>query len=417
VIADLELEREVLSAAVVGGDMDGDNESFVPLAALPVDLFFYAPHQKIYRHMLHQFDRGEVISTISLRNRQDEIGVPASDLVKVWNWNGSVPDRPGIDRHIRRLLELRAKRRIAELGEGLVDENASLEEIHGKLQQLGAIAESATPMVRARDGVQLGKRLASILDGNEPELQMIPTGLHQLDRRLDGGLGRGHMIVVGAATGGGKTLMLTNIAANALRAGHVVGYVSQELTEADMLRRLAGVLAGSVVARTMAPSARLFAVPEEIASWGQRFRMESQRLDVDQVGQFARLHARSNRKLDLLVVDHIQITPPTGNHASRQRELAHVSERLSALAKELDCAVLTGSQLTSSKGDVAMSDNTREAKDIAHNARLILEIKWPAEVKNQFDIHIAKNTMGPAGESVRVAITAGLKLMEISDDE
>jgi replicative DNA helicase len=416
-IADVELECEVLAGAVVGGDCDGDNESFARIALCAPDCFHHQPNRQIFEFMSELFARRELISMVGLRNRHEEIGVPAADLERVWNWNAhGIPDRTRVDQSIRRLTELRAKRIVAASQGELVDERASLAEIHARLEAMGVIVEGASPITTVMDGKQVGLRAAQLLDGHDATFAAIPTGLGLIDFHLDGGLSRGHLVVVGAATGGGKTLLMTNIAANALKRGDIVAYISQELTTDDMIRRLLGLISGRVVTRnTRADEFNLW-VPEAIASWGQRFRMESTRSNVAQVAQIARMHSRSNGSIDLLVIDHIQITPSDETHQSRQRELAHISERLSALAKELNCVVLTGSQLTVSKGDVATSDNTREAKDIAHNARVVLEIKW-TEKKHppQMDIRIDKNTMGPSGKMARYDLAPGLVLLEAED--
>lgn len=410
-MSDYELECDVLSGAVVGGDHDGNNESFVPIAALPPDAFHHPANQRIFVDMLRQFDRGEVICCQSLRGRHEEIGVSAGDLERIWGWvTHGVADRPAIQRFVKRLMELRAKRIVAQMSESLNDPNASLTEVQARISGLVEIADTASPSIEVRDGVQLAAALHKLLDEPDTLPPPVPTGIAPLDALLGGGMGRGHLVVVGAATGGGKTLFMTNVAANALESGLVVLYASQELTENDMLRRLTGVLSRSVVAYGVPVHQRAREVKGFLKSCGQRFRMESNRMNVAQLAQAARIHARSNGRIDIVVVDHIQITPSDTTQPTRQRELAHVAERLSALAKELDCPILTGSQLTNSKDDVAMSDNTRESKDIAHNARLILEMKWVKDAPGMLDIRIDKNTMGASGDSVRCRLEAGLVL-------
>lgn len=412
--SDLELERDILRCVVYGGDYDGNNSAFVPIATVPVEAFHFPPHQKILREFQRLFESGEIISAIALRNRHDEIGVASSVLSEIWNWGPEAAYVSlRIDQHIRRLMELYARRRINVVGEGIFSADVSLEEVTAKLQEIGEIATATSPIVRARDGKQLGRRAADLLDHDEPGSEPIPTGLPMLDEILDGGMSRGHLIIVKADTGGGKTLAMTNLAARALRDGRVVGYVSQELTEDDMLRRLIGVLSNSVVARRITPHVRALAVPAEIASWGSRFRMESSRLNIAQVAQFARILARENGRLDLLVVDHIQITPADISTDSRQRELAYLSERLSAIPKELGCAVVTGSQVNE-------AGQTREARDIEHNARVVLRIQWPylsdrSRARNEVEIEVTKNTMGPTGGIVPCEITAGLTLSEIGE--
>jgi RecA/RadA recombinase len=65
----------------------------------------------------------------------------------------------------------------------------------------------------------------------------IPTGVRQLDAMLGGGIRPGDLIGVAGAAGGGKSILVGQIALNAARAGAAVVYASVEMTAHEIVSR------------------------------------------------------------------------------------------------------------------------------------------------------------------------------------
>jgi replicative DNA helicase len=75
--------------------------------------------------------------------------------------------------------------------------------------------------------------------------EKVKTGLTFIDNELtNGGLERGWFVVFAAGTGIGKTTLMTNIAAESFRLGHRVLYISLEMTEKEIARRIDSILTG-----------------------------------------------------------------------------------------------------------------------------------------------------------------------------
>ena len=70
-------------------------------------------------------------------------------------------------------------------------------------------------------------------------MREFPTGLPQIDAALQGGLGRGELGVLQASTNVGKSWYLLNVAHINARKGHNVIFVSLEMNEREILKRLA----------------------------------------------------------------------------------------------------------------------------------------------------------------------------------
>lgn len=75
-------------------------------------------------------------------------------------------------------------------------------------------------------------------------LDRLPLGIPELDMALDGGVPRGTETVFVAGSGGGKSMMMSHVAANALKRGLFVVYATLELPEAELLARVKANLTG-----------------------------------------------------------------------------------------------------------------------------------------------------------------------------
>ena len=83
------------------------------------------------------------------------------------------------------------------------------------------------------------------LDTETTKVEKVKTGIHFIDNELTkGGLEKGWFVVFAAGTGIGKTTLMTNIAAESFKLGHKVLYISLEMTEKEIARRIDSLLTG-----------------------------------------------------------------------------------------------------------------------------------------------------------------------------
>lgn len=72
----------------------------------------------------------------------------------------------------------------------------------------------------------------------------ISTGFDDLDKKLFGGLVRKQMMVISGPSGGGKSLLMNNLALNYAESGHLVLFISLELSQDLNYLRLASMISG-----------------------------------------------------------------------------------------------------------------------------------------------------------------------------
>ena len=192
--------------------------------------------------------------------------------------------------------------------------------------------------------------MAEAAHGRGGQLVGVATGLTSLDRKL-GGLHRSDLLILAGRPSMGKTALATNIAYNAARKGHVIGFFSLEMSAEQLgLRILADRvgISGDRIRRGDTDAREMAAIRDAAAE------IERLPLHTDATGALgiAQLAARARRMkrlhgLDLIVVDYLQlVTTKSKPGANRVGEVTEITSGLKALAKDLNVPVLALSQLS-----------------------------------------------------------------------
>lgn len=192
-------------------------------------------------------------------------------------------------------------------------------------------------------------------------------GLHQGVRcvqipavdELVGPLRPKQLVIAAGRPGMGKTAFALSYAIGAASAGHGVLFVSLEMSSAELAARMVADLCFergklpfsairdgnlSNVQRNMIHDARshMRRLPFQVIDAGS--------LTVSRLGMLVRRHARRmaarGHKLELVVVDYLQLLSADGRGKSAYEAVSEVSRGLKALAKDNDLAVMALAQLS-----------------------------------------------------------------------
>ena len=102
--------------------------------------------------------------------------------------------------------------------------------------------------------------------------------------------------------------------------------------------------------------------------------------------------------LDCVFIDYLQIIEPTDPRATRERQVAHISRRLLQLSKELNCAVVVGSQLNREGSGQPTLTNLRESGAIEQAADCAILMHCDnAILSGPREVAMEKNRNGPRG--------------------
>ena len=107
-----------------------------------------------------------------------------------------------------------------------------------------ALSEAAMLVDRPRVSTrELLKQLTEELENNKPA-EAFGTGIEWLDKVTNGGVKRGELLTIGAPTSGGKSILLLQLAVQAIRAGKKVAIFSLEMPATQVLARMVSHMVG-----------------------------------------------------------------------------------------------------------------------------------------------------------------------------
>jgi replicative DNA helicase len=240
----------------------------------------------------------------------------------------------------------------------------------------------------------------------------IPTGFTDLDR-MTSGLQPGDLVIVAGRPSMGKTAFAMNVAEHvAIEQGLPVAVFSMEMGAVQLAMRMLGSV-GMLDQHRMRTGKLLADDWPRVTHAVQRmqnaqlFIDETPGLTVVELRARARRLARQCGRLDLIVIDYLQLMSASGAGENRATEISEISRSLKSLAKELSCPIMALSQLNRSLEQrpnkrPIMSD-LRESGAIEQDADLITFI-YRDEVynpdspdKGTAEIIISKQRNGPIG--------------------
>ena len=242
---------------------------------------------------------------------------------------------------------------------------------------------------------------------------------HRKDERLDfdiellnkvtkGGLPRKSMTVLLATTGGGKSLVKCHIAASNLLYGRNVLYITMELAEEEVARRIdANIMEITLDEVKEIP---LHVMEKKMSRFKDKtpgkLIIKEYPTGSAHAGNFRHLlnelRLKKNFKPDVILVDYLNICASSrvkGVAAANSYTLVKsIAEEIRGLAMEFDVAIVTSSQFNRSGYDNTDVDltNTSESMGITHTADCILALISSEELENlgQLMIKQLKNRWG-----------------------
>lgn len=222
-----------------------------------------------------------------------------------------------------------------------------------------AVAELADEGV-ANDQAPAGVHAQRVIESFGKPIVGVKCGIiNSLDNAL-GFLRPSELIVGGGRPGMGKTSVVSTYAWGAASLGHPVLMFSLEMSADELMRRTLadmcysrnggvlyehvrdGTVKGADLDAVLAAKRRLDALPLEISDKGG--------LTLAMLGRRVRRHKRrlaaKGQKLELVIIDYLQLMAPSRSKMTPYEHASEVSKGLKMLAKDEDLAVLALAQLS-----------------------------------------------------------------------
>lgn len=410
-------ERGVLGAMLRDPD-------FVPVAVglLTREAFYFAHHGELFDLLRDLAFRGrptDVVSAFEEAKRRRLADLDHNALADLWE---AVPTAAEGEHYCKIVRAAWVGRRVAALCQetaaaalagadgdealaallqGVVDIETTTSE--ARVATLAeALAEAMTKLdERARDRNKVG-----LLTGIE-DLDAVTSGLHG-----------GEMVILAARPSVGKSALAAQIAGHVAAGRKHVLFVSLEMKRDELAMRLAvaesgvhnqavrkALLKGEEVARLAAAHDALARLPV--------------RIDDAPEQTFARIASTARRlkaqgKLDLLVVDYVQLVQPRDRRLHRSEQVAETSRGMKGLAQRLDVPVLCLAQLNREVEGEKRKPRLADLKDsgsLEQDADTVLLLhrdddgRTPQE--ERITVIVAKQRNGEAGAEVDVVHRRG----------
>ena len=432
---DIEAEKSLLATCCAPGL---EREAIDVALRLTEDDFVHPAHKAVFRAMLGLLEARLEINAITLRDALDQ----SKNLPRVGDFAGIVEilsseevQNPHVLADL--LIRKRKHRDLVRLGAQLTRKAAEEEALPEALveqagQELFRIAQG-----QDRRGLDHIAKVAE--DSYQSLLDRLDgygaTGLHVHFERLDRltlGFQPGNLVVLAARPGIGKTSLALNWMWHASRVDkRHVAFFSLEMSKEEVFNRLLSAQSG-VDMKAVAQGQFSNEVRDKlIAARDELIRMpiyicDRAAITVREITAMVdRLCTQSNQKLDLIIVDYLQlISSPQDSRGAKQTEsvrIGEISRGFKLLAKEHNIPVMLLSQLNreverrqGGSTRPQLSD-LRESGAIEQDADIVMFIHRPpktrlglepsvedAEQSNdtQYDITellISKHRNGPTG--------------------
>ncbi|AQW88814.1 putative DNA primase-helicase [Erwinia phage pEa_SNUABM_50] len=182
------------------------------------------------------------------------------------------------------------------------------------------------------------------------------SGWETLDYKLFGGFGRQELEIFAAASGGGKSVVLQNLAVNFSKAGLNGAYITLELAKELVAVRIYGMLVNTAQNRVkidIDETAAKVKIEERTNGKLRIHRLPESVTTVNDIESYIReLQIKTGIKLDYVCVDYLDLLtsdrcgPNDKSNAFVKDKF--VSEELRALAMKMDLTVFTACQFNRS---------------------------------------------------------------------
>jgi len=387
----LEAERNLLGCML----LDPDCIAEVTEIARKDD-FYLEAHRLIFAAITEIYDEHQVVDmtmlvdTLQRRHQLEEAGgvLTIGNLEQNVLSTGSAPDLARIvsEKSVLRRLMGVAEDILRDCAEERRDVDKQIDVAEKKLFDVGQ-QTSAASFVSIGD--MMGSAIEEIgrLYANRQDVTGLRTHFIELDKILNG-LHKSDLLVLAARPSVGKTAFALNIAMNvAVKGNAPVGIFSLEMSKEQLNRRLLCSYAqesGQEVSRGNISEATLAKLRQKATELEKApiFIDDSPGLSIMQLRARARrLH--SMQKIELLIIDYLQLMSGTdkgGRDQNRQQEVSEISRGLKALARELGIPVMALSQLSRNieqrsgkeKSAEPMLSDLRESGAIEQDADIVM---------------------------------------------
>lgn len=416
-----------MEEAVLGAIMLEKEAVITILDILRPESFYREAHQKIFKAISDlsskefPVDLYTVTEELRATNELESVGGP----IYLTQLTAKVVSAANVDYHARIVAQKYIQRELirvsTEIQTRSFDDSYDVTELLDYSENaLFQIAEGNIKREVAPINVVIKEAIREIEEAGKREDALIgtPSGFTKLDR-LTSGWQKSELVIIAARPSMGKTAFALSMARNmAIDHNKHVAIFSCEMSSIQLVNRL-------IIAETDIPGDKIKNGRLSEEEWKQldtRIKKLVQApifIDDTPAISIFELRAKCRRlmaqhKLDIVIVDYLQLMSGPENAGSREQEVSNISRSLKSIAKELNVPILALSQLNRSvemRGGTKrpLLSDLRESGAIEQDADMVVFIHRQdkfgiptfedgSSTKGIAEIILAKNRNGPVDD-------------------
>ena len=388
------------------------------LEKLKAEEFYAQVNRDIFETIYSMFAYGQTIDPVTLIDRMKVRGV-YTDTTEEY-LTGIIGLTPTSANVMEYVSIVRDRALLRHLGEAADSINELVYQGSGEAD---SVLEASERLIYAlRNGREIGRLLpvSTVVQNVFDELNAaaeagsripgVPTGFQDLDS-VTLGLNRAELIILAARPGMGKTSLALNIALHAaLKEQKSVAVFSLEMSREQLVTRLLS-RAASIPSKNLLTGQLTEQQWRDIAAAAQELSGADIRIDDNSSVTVADISAQCRRlqKLDLIVIDYLQLMQTAGSghswsNESRTQAVSDISRMMKIMAKDLNVPVLCLSQLSraseSRQDKRPVLSDLRESGAIEQDADVVIGLyregyyNKEAEDPNLSEAIVLKNRKG-----------------------
>lgn len=405
-------ERSVLGAMFLDPSAIGVAEEM-----LVADDFYNPRHQEIFKAIINLSSKGKSVDILLVKDELEKAGQfeNVGGIEYLMNLTDDVGLLSNVDQYCKIVSEKSILRRLIKVSDRIMSEAYdSAADVNDVID----LAEKEIFNITQKTNIQgltlIRDSLMETIDIMQKKSEQgegitgVTTGLDDLDSHLSG-LQNSDLILLAARPSMGKTALGLNIAVNAAMKGNVVAMFSLEMSKTQLVQRiisfmslvsLGDIISGQIkdwgaISNAVSVIEKLpFYIDDTPSISLSELRAKVRKLKMDQ-------------GLDLIVIDYLQYMTTNTRAENRQVEISEISRGLKAIAKEMNCPVLSLAQLSRApelrQNKRPILSDLRESGAIEQDADVVMMLyrddyyNEDSDKPNTAEVIIEKHRNGPTG--------------------
>ncbi|QDF65060.1 DnaB-like helicase C-terminal domain-containing protein [Mycoplasma nasistruthionis] len=368
---DSKVEKEVLALMLKENDRQDLVFGYLDFGAFAVPEYatLYRLMKQTYLQTARFIDYFELKDLIERFKSSYEFNILSLELLN--NINSKLYNPDNLNSNLERLLELQKIRTTQSFTQNLLntlatnkkvswdDLSTDISNLMTNISKLSLNNSDFIDISQAVDAFEAN--LNKIIEGKSIT-NYLPTGFNTIDKVIKGFM-PGQLIVLAARPAIGKTALALNIALNVVLNAQKnneqknVAFISLEMPSSEITTRILSTVSNVEMHKLHDPAKflrddiasiqKLSAAYTKLKESDGLFLDDNSKSTINDIKfKIKHLMKSNDNKLDLVIIDYLQLISSNLKGGNRQNEVAQISRELKTLALELKIPILTLSQLS-----------------------------------------------------------------------